>query len=67
MTRCTFIIELLTMEVSVVPLPIIAAEVVLLNNVLSIEELNATRYAFRHRDAHHGSSGRPLLIKRLSL
>ena len=30
-TRCTFIIELLTMEVSVVPLPIIAAEVVLLN------------------------------------
>jgi hypothetical protein len=55
------------MEVSVVPLPTMAAEVVLLNNVLSIEELNATRYASHHRDAHHGSSGCPLLIKRLSL
>ena len=66
-TRCTFSIELLTMEVSVVPLPIIAAGVVLLNNVLSIEELNATRYASHHRDAHHGSSGCPLLIKRLRL
>ena len=44
MTRCTFIIELLTMEVSVVPPPIIAAEVVY-QHVLGIEELNATRYA----------------------
>jgi hypothetical protein len=43
-TRCTFSIELLIVEVLVVPLPIIAAEVVLLNRVLSIEELNATRY-----------------------
>ena len=43
MTRCTFSIELLIVEVLVVPLPITAAEVVLLNRVLSIEELNATR------------------------